>query len=183
MFRKMLVFTLGAALWWTAGALAAVDTTKTAHLTAAELKKTGRSVLKELLDRGVDPRVSRIVPESLVSRPQPTPVLQGVQPSTEPRTVSLRGQTATVYPNIQMHPSATTTQSEMSIATDPVNPNVVLAGANAARASERVVSQGWYHTTDGGTSWLGGDTLPTHTDLTSFMSDPAVGIDLAGNLF
>ncbi|MGE5692592.1 MAG: choice-of-anchor D domain-containing protein [Candidatus Zixiibacteriota bacterium] len=182
MFCRMLAWTLGTAFLWTAGALATADTTGVARLTAFELKKSGRPVLKELLNCGIDPRVSRKVSESPVSSPPSTLVQQGVQIPIGPRTLGLRGQAVTVYPNIQMHPSATT-QSEMSIATDPVNPNVVLVGANAARISIGAVSQGWYHTTDGGANWMGGDTLPTHSDLTLFMADPAVGIDLGGNLF
>ena len=82
-----------------------------------------------------------------------------------------------------MHPDSGTSQSELSIAVHPENPDLVLAGSNAASLDIEVGSQGWYLTTDGGATWGGGDTLPTHVDLLRYMTDPAVAIDLDGNLF
>jgi len=147
-------------------------------------KQSQVSGLDSLISLGQDPRISRKVP--LGEKPQviTAPVIREIPVPTEPRKVKLQsGRVAVVNPNIQMHPSSTTTQSEMSITTHPLNPNITLAGANAVHTSVSVGSQGWYYTTDGGTSWSGSDTLPTHSNLGLFMADPAVGIDLDGNLF
>ncbi|MGH8004951.1 MAG: sialidase family protein, partial [Limisphaerales bacterium] len=130
-----------------------------------------------------DPRWSIISPDTLAVRAVLTPISGEVPTPTGPRQVQLYGRRAIVSPNIQVHPSTITTQSEMSIATHPLNPDVVLAGANAVHTAVIVGSQGWYFTTDGGATWGGGDTLPTHTNFGQFMADPAVGIDLDGNLF
>jgi len=154
-------------------------------LAFAQEKKTSPSTLEELLAKGPDPRWSKIVPlpETLGAKAIPPPIIREVQGPTGPHEVRLQNQKALIFPNIRMHPNPTTTQSEMTIWTHPNNPDVVLAGSNAASNPVTVISQGWYYTTDGGANWIGGDTLPTHTNLGQFMSDPAVGIDLDGNLF
>lgn len=121
-------------------------------------------------------------PESILQT-KSVPIYREVPARTEPREVQLRNGTAVVFPNIQMHPNPTVTQTEMTIATHPTNPDIVLAGSNATPVGVLNGSQGWYYTTDGGVSWKGGDTLPTHTDFSKDMTDPTVGIDLDGNLF
>jgi len=146
-------------------------------------KQTRSSGLDSLISLGQDPRISRKIPEGKVPQVISVPTIREVKVPTEPRRVRLQNREAVIFPNIQMHPSSTTTQSEMSIWTHPINPDVALAGSNAVHTSVSVGSQGWYYTTDGGTSWSGGDTLPTHSNLSLFMADPAVGIDLDGNLF
>ena len=103
--------------------------------------------------------------------------------ATEARTIQTKFGTVVVPPNVRIHPNNTTTQSEMSVAVHPTNKNIFLAGSNAVHTSISVGSQGWYYTTNGGTSWTGRDTLPTHTNFGQFLSDPAVGIDLDGRLF
>ncbi len=154
-------------------------------LAFAEEKKASPSTLEELLAKGPDPRWSKIVPmpETLGAKTIPPPIIREVQGPAGPHEVKLQNQKAVIFPNIRMHPNPTTTQSEMTIWTHPNNPDVVLAGSNAASNPVALISQGWYYTTNGGTTWLGGDTLPTHTNLGQFMSDPSVGIDLDGNLF
>ncbi len=99
------------------------------------------------------------------------------------RVVQLKKGAVVVGPNIRVHPSATTNQTETSIITHSTNPDIVLAGWNATDTAGAFTSEGWAYTTDGGQNWVGGDTIPTHTNLSLDMSDPAVGIDLAGNLF
>lgn len=147
-----------------------------------EEKKAAPTSPPEWVPDQIDPRWTPIFPiPQVLERPAVIP--REVPPPAEPRTVWLKNRRATVFPNIRMHPSSITTQSEMSIATHPLSPDVVLAGANAVHTAVTVGSQGWYHTTDGGVTWSGGDTLPTHTNLALFMADPAVGIDLDGNLF
>ncbi len=97
--------------------------------------------------------------------------------------VSSRGSAQAVSPNIRIHPNPTTHQFETSIAIHPLNPRIVLIAANAGHSSGTVSSIGWYYTTDGGVTWSGKDTLPTHMNFTARTGDPAVGIDLDGNLF
>lgn len=87
------------------------------------------------------------------------------------------------FPNIRIHPSATTHQFEPSIMTHPTNPNTVLVAAIAGHRSGSTNSTGWYYTTDGGATWSGANTFPTHTNFSLGVGDPAVGIDLDGNLF
>ncbi|OGU72788.1 MAG: hypothetical protein A3H45_04660 [Ignavibacteria bacterium RIFCSPLOWO2_02_FULL_55_14] len=44
--------------------------------------------------------------------------------------------------------------------------------------------EGWnVHASDGGVTWTGRDTLPTHDNLAQWILDPSVGIDTDGNLF
>ena len=108
-----------------------------------------------------------------------------VQQSTEVRTYKLTNGVATVFPNKAVHPSEVSTQSELSIVTHPTNPNIVLGGSNAAEiTSINWISQGWYISTNGGNSWTGSDTLPPHLpQFNLYTSDPAVGIDLNGNMY
>ncbi|GEM_PF-7022640 len=148
----------------------------------AQVKKPPTN-LELLQSRGLDPRVSNIRSASTGDLPQSLPPDRDIPAAKVPRSYRLKTQQVVVAPNIRMHPNATTTQSEMSITTHPSNPDIVLAGSNAAQNSISVLSQGWYYTTDGGTTWVGGDTLPTHTNLGTYLSDPAVGIDLDNRLF
>ena len=108
-----------------------------------------------------------------------------VKQSTEIRSYKLANGVATVFPNKAVHPSEASTQSELSIITHPTNPNIVLGGSNAAEiTSINWLSQGWYVSTNGGNSWTGSDTLPPHLPQFSlYTSDPAVGIDLNGNMY
>ncbi|MBM4166772.1 MAG: T9SS type A sorting domain-containing protein [Ignavibacteria bacterium] len=108
-----------------------------------------------------------------------------VSVSTEIRKVQTQNGVAVVYPNIPVHPSSVSTQSELSIITHPTNPNIVLGGSNAAEiTSIDWISQGWYISTNGGTTWRGSDTLPPHLpQFTLYTSDPAVAIDLQGNMY
>ncbi|MBI4547668.1 MAG: hypothetical protein HY707_06805 [Ignavibacteriae bacterium] len=90
---------------------------------------------------------------------------------------------AVVDPNIQIHPNPGMQQYEVSIATHPLNPNIVLATwiANDTGAVARA-RVGWHYTSDGGVTWTGSDTLPTANPSHGIV-DPAVGVDIDGNLF
>jgi hypothetical protein len=101
----------------------------------------------------------------------------------QPRLLDVEGHRITVYPNILAYPNPGHHQTEFSAAVDPRNRDRLLVGSNSASTDIRIGSQGWYLTLDGGASWTGGDTLPNHVDLSYFMSDPAVAIDLDGYLF
>ncbi|HXF49749.1 MAG TPA: hypothetical protein VNL73_10055 [Verrucomicrobiae bacterium] len=97
----------------------------------------------------------------------------------EAKTVRLQNLAVLVYPNFRIHQNQTIPQSEMSVATHPINRDLVLVGANTWLYSSNIGSQGWYYTPDGDT-WTGSDTLPSHTPLTDCMGDPTVAIDLDG---
>ncbi len=88
-----------------------------------------------------------------------------------------------VFQNIREHSNPIIAQTETPIIVHPLNNHIMLAGSNAIPLAHNFVSLGWYYTTNGGSSWVGGDTLPTHSDLTKWMFDPSVAIDLNGNLF
>ncbi|MBI4427718.1 MAG: T9SS type A sorting domain-containing protein [Ignavibacteriales bacterium] len=97
--------------------------------------------------------------------------------------ISSRGSAQAVSPNIRIHPNPTVRQFETAIVTHPTDPNIVLVSANAMHTSGTHASLGWYYTADRGATWTGGDTLPTHTNLSAFIGDPAVGIDRGGYFF
>ena len=98
------------------------------------------------------------------------------------RTVHLNKRDAVVSQNMPIKPDILRNQSELAIALHPSNPNVVVAGWNSGDLSGIPRVMGWSLTTDGGSTWFGSDTLPTHPGATR-MADPALGIDLNGNLF
>lgn len=87
----------------------------------------------------------------------------------------------TVIPNIQIHPNPTSFQFEPSIMTHSANPNITFVADVAL--NNNVMRIGWYYSTNGGLTWIGRDTLPTHSVLSTKMNDPTTGIDLDGNLF
>ncbi len=99
------------------------------------------------------------------------------------RTVT-KDKTYTVYPNIRVWPNSGMTQSEVHIAVDPNNPNVLLGGSNAANNSSTVtyVNQGYYVSTNGGQSWFGSDSLP-NKPAGVYRSDPVVAFDSYGNMY
>lgn len=149
----------------------------------AENQPDQGSTLDRLLSQGLDPRWSRKIPENFEAGSISVPLPREAAGPAGPRTFRLPGHNVTVFSNIRMHPSNTVHQSEMSLTTHPINPDVVLSGSNAADAGIDVLSQGWYYSTNAGATWTGSDTLPTHSNLNRFMSDPAVVIDRNGNLF
>lgn len=99
------------------------------------------------------------------------------------RTVTA-DKTYTVYPNIRVWPNSGMTQSEVHIAVNPNNPNILLGGSNAANNSSTVsyVNQGFYVTTNGGQTWYGSDSLPGIPS-GYYRSDPVVAFDQYGNMY
>lgn len=63
------------------------------------------------------------------------------------------------------------------ISIDKTNPNNILASANTFTTN---YNQGYYYTTNGGTSWSGADQLSGSTVL---YGDPSTAYDIAGNVF
>lgn len=133
--------------------------------------------------KAADPRRTAVFLDTTAFKIATVPPPRAVAAPAGPRIVRLQSRAAVVSPNIRIHPSSTVHQSELSIAVHPTNPDVVLAGANTVDRFLRVASQGWYRTSDGGATWRGSDTLPTHWDFTRYMADPAVAINTSGHLF
>lgn len=73
--------------------------------------------------------------------------------------------------------SSSNPQSEVHISIDKTNPNNILASANTFTTN---YNQGYYYTTNGGTSWSGADQLSGSTVL---YGDPSTAYDIAGNVF
>ncbi|MCX8057322.1 MAG: carboxypeptidase regulatory-like domain-containing protein [Ignavibacteria bacterium] len=111
-------------------------------------------------------------------------VLQQELQKIHPIRTITKDKTYTVYPNIRVWPNAGMTQSEVHIAHNPNNPNILLGGSNAANNSSTVtyVNQGVYVTTNGGQTWFGTDSLPGIPS-GFYRSDPVVAFDHLGNMY
>ena len=73
--------------------------------------------------------------------------------------------------------TSTNPQSEVHISIDKTNTNNILTSANTFTTT---YNQGYYYTTNGGTSWAGADQLPGSTTV---YGDPSTAYDIAGNAF
>ncbi len=74
-------------------------------------------------------------------------------------------------PDIRLNPQSYKDESEISIAVNPVDQQMILVGANTTLGG-----LGWYLSTNGGASWAGDDLLPG----SAFGSDPTVAFDKNG---
>ena len=99
--------------------------------------------------------------------------LQNIQVTTEIKKIITTFGIAEVYPNVRIVPT-TGNQTELSATIWKSNPNYVFVGANSDPG------QGYYFTTNGGTSWSGGDLLPGSVAISS---DPACVFDNTGRLY
>ncbi|HYQ87385.1 MAG TPA: choice-of-anchor D domain-containing protein [Bacteroidota bacterium] len=138
--------------------------------------------LERLISLGADPRISRKIPIAGQKAVLPVPTISEPRAPDRPRTIYLQTRIATIYPNIRLHPDFRMMQSELSVASNPFNPEVILAGSNTISYTGGSGSQGWYYSTNGGSQWGGSDTLPTHADLYPSRSDPSVAVDLNENI-
>ena len=107
---------------------------------------------------------------------------QEAQEPEKARHVRINNGEAAVFPNIRVHPNPTVRQFETAIVTESSG-SIVLVAANAMHTLGTHASLGWYYTADGGATWIGGDTLPTHTNSSSSIGDPAVAFDTGGYFF
>ena len=83
-------------------------------------------------------------------------------------------------PDTHIHPTTNTTQSEMSVTVNPLNPNVILVSANTSDYPvTQIYGAGWYLSTDGGSTWIGSDTPPTGFN----HGDPATAIGRNGYFY
>lgn len=61
---------------------------------------------------------------------------------------------ALTVPDVRIHPTTNSMQSEMSIAVSPLNKNIIFASANASNYPVTTIyGTGVYWSTDGGTNW------------------------------
>jgi hypothetical protein len=97
-----------------------------------------------------------------------------------PATLVAQGNIA---PIMVVHPSPSIRQFEVGLATDPSDPGTVLMVADAMHTSGTEASVGLYYSLDRGMNFASADTMPTHTDLTTYAGNPAAGIDGDGNMF
>ncbi len=88
------------------------------------------------------------------------------------RTIETEKGMATIYPNIRVLPT-TGNQTEISATIWTQNPNYICVGVNSDPG------QGYYYTTNGGTTWGGADLLPNSI---SSSSDPALCFDNNGTV-
>ena len=100
-----------------------------------------------------DPRTSAVYPSGqYVMLPLNNKVPQGeTQVIHSPQGILL------VYPNIQVLPSTSTTETEVPLVTCRTNPNLMFGSSNAVNGS--TINSGSYISTNGGASWIGGNTI------------------------
>jgi hypothetical protein len=86
-----------------------------------------------------------------------------------------------VSPNVRVHPTTNTNQSEVIIVRHPINQNIMWASGNMTTIGGPLfISEGVYVTTNAGISWFGSDTL-TGAPINNHGGDPAPTIDKDGN--
>jgi hypothetical protein len=105
------------------------------------------------------PASTQLVPTGeQTSMPAPTQTIK-YTPPTQPRVFYGPRETFVIEPNIRPHPNTTHTQSEVIIVRHPSNQNIMFASSNTVRISPIAIGEGVYVTTDGGTTWGGGDSV------------------------
>lgn len=146
----------------------------TLNLSAQDEERWSRPILKLQTSNQISNEEIKIDFDALQRELQKLPPI---------RTITA-DKTYTVYPNIRVWPNNGMTQSEVHIAVNPNNPNILLGGSNAANNSSTVtyVNQGYYVTTNGGQTWYGSDSLP-HIPSGYYRSDPVVAFDHLGNMY
>jgi hypothetical protein len=129
----------------------------------------------------IDPRMTVVRPTGEI----PPPVTLDPnfkQFTTEPRVIHTALGTLTVSPNVRVHPSTITSQSEVPITRHPTNPDILYGSSNSYRAATGFISEGMYLSTNGGTSWFGSDTTSSAT-ITNHSGDPAPAIAPNGYIY
>ncbi len=95
--------------------------------------------------------------------------------STTPRVVNTPQGVMVVEPNVRPRPNTTYHQSEVNIATQATNRNIMFGASHNIRSS--TINVATFITTNGGQTWYGGDTL---ADFNTQRGDPAPMIDKDG---
>ncbi|MGH2575019.1 MAG: hypothetical protein ACRDFC_04890, partial [Ignavibacteria bacterium] len=104
-----------------------------------------------------------------------------VHPNTTTRIVNTTIGTFILAPNFRVHPTTTTTQSEVIIVRHPLNQLIMFGSANTVwpPGGFAGISEGVHVTTNGGLSWFGWDTLQS-VPITGHGGDPGPTIDKNG---
>jgi hypothetical protein len=129
----------------------------------------------------IDPRATTLQPSGEFVAPRQHP--NYVPPKQETRVFYTPFEMLSVTPNQRVHPSTTTSQSEVPITRHPTNGNILYASSNAVHFTPSLfISEGMYLSTDGGTTWFGSDTTAA-APLTGHSGDPAPAIGPDGRLY
>jgi len=100
--------------------------------------------------------------------------------STQPRFYNTPFGIVTVTPNVRVHPTTNTNQSEVIIVRHPINQNIMFASCNMTTIGGTLfISEGVYVTTNGGVNWFGSDSLQS-VPVTGHGGDPGPTIDKDG---
>ena len=100
--------------------------------------------------------------------------------STKPRFYNTPFGIVTVTPNVRVHPTTNTNQSEVIIVRHPLNQNIMFASCNMTTiGSPLFISEGVYVTTNGGLNWFGSDSLQS-VPVIGHGGDPGPTIDKNG---
>ncbi len=136
----------------------------------------------------IDPRKWSIDPRltSITATSQPLQIPQAksdyIHKNTTTRVIYSPNEILAITPNIRVHPSTTTWQSEVPITRHPTNGNILYASSNAVHFGPVFISEGMYLSTDGGATWFGSDTT-TSSPVGSHSGDPAPAIGPDGRLY
>ncbi|MBI5472563.1 MAG: choice-of-anchor D domain-containing protein [Ignavibacteriae bacterium] len=97
------------------------------------------------------------------------------RPNTTPRVANTPQGVMVVEPNVRPRPNTTYHQSEVNIAAQASNRNIMFGASHNIRSS--AINVATFITTNGGQTWYGGDTL---ADYNTQRGDPAPIIDYSG---
>jgi hypothetical protein len=113
------------------------------------------------------------------------PVIEDAGPViNEPQFINSPNGVYVVNTPFRMVPRTSGMQSEVIMTRHPTNQNILFGSANAtAGVSGAPFSVGWYVSTNGGTSWFGGDTIRNSVGAGIFnFGDPGPTIDKDGRI-
>ena len=128
----------------------------------------------------IDPRSTAIQASGV---PPPPSIQRDLPRMTGPRVITTPAGILSVSPNMRVHPSTTTAQSEVPITRHPTNGNILYASSNAVHFSPSLfISEGMYLSTNGGATWFGSDTTAA-APLIDHSGDPAPAIGPDGRLY
>ena len=130
----------------------------------------------------IDARMTKLVATNDYA---PLPVIKDVNfvHSTDTRIIHTPYEVVSVTPNVRLHPTNNTNQSEVIITRHPTNQNIMFASGNMTTIGGTLfISEGVYVTTNSGLSWFGSDTL-NGAPIGNHGGDPGPAIDHNGRFY
>lgn len=115
-----------------------------------------------------------------VELPQKTYPVSDMSPGRM-RIIQTPSELIVVNPSIRPHPSSISQQCEVYITRSPLDPNILLCCNQPIKNTNNYMNAGCYVSTDGGLTWLYGDTLNAPSSLDQ-RGDPAPCIDKNGTM-